>query len=329
MKPNRFLIIGAGQLGSRHLQALVKYDRTDFEIAVVDPSSASLSLARQRMEEMPNNPLMRNASFHESVGLVKGSVDFAVIATNANHRLKALEQLLAVADVKHLLLEKVLFPSSNELDKAAVLIEKYGVDTWVNCPRRMYALYAQLQAHLHNDRNICLEVRGGQWGLACNAIHFIDLWAFLSQSVDYRIDTGALDVDVLESKRAGYKELTGTLRGVGDKGFFSLTCDREILSPEIKVTIRSENATIHIDEIARLVKATDSQGRELLFHQYEPVPQSNLTHQVATALLAEGHCPLTPFNESAVLHRTFLDGLLEFFNQRAVPPVICDVCPVT
>ena len=43
------LVIGAGQLGSRHLQAL-KLVQNDLSISVVDPFQASLDVAKERFE---------------------------------------------------------------------------------------------------------------------------------------------------------------------------------------------------------------------------------------------------------------------------------------
>ncbi|MCV3262394.1 Gfo/Idh/MocA family oxidoreductase [Vibrio harveyi] len=50
MKDN-LLIIGAGQLGSRHLQALAQLD-DKFSIYVLDPFEQSLEVAKQRYQEV-------------------------------------------------------------------------------------------------------------------------------------------------------------------------------------------------------------------------------------------------------------------------------------
>ena len=55
--PKRIAIIGAGQLGSRHLQGLTKI-KQDIHITVIDPNPSALEIARQRFVEMPENPLI-------------------------------------------------------------------------------------------------------------------------------------------------------------------------------------------------------------------------------------------------------------------------------
>ena len=44
-------IIGAGQLGSRHLQGLLSYKKESLNIFIIDPSDDSLFIAKQRALE--------------------------------------------------------------------------------------------------------------------------------------------------------------------------------------------------------------------------------------------------------------------------------------
>ena len=56
MTKYKIFIIGAGQIGSRHLQAL-RAVRIPLKISVIDPSTESLDLAKQRYEEMPKGKI--------------------------------------------------------------------------------------------------------------------------------------------------------------------------------------------------------------------------------------------------------------------------------
>ena len=75
-------IIGAGQLGSRHLQGLSIISQ-DVEIIVIDPNSDVLELAQKRYEEMPSNSHVRSVNYHQNIPELDGEVDLAIIATNA------------------------------------------------------------------------------------------------------------------------------------------------------------------------------------------------------------------------------------------------------
>ena len=69
----RLLIIGAGQLGSRHLQGLSKINN-DIEIAVVDPNRDALELAHNRYEEMPSNSHIHSVDYH----VLSSSINFGL-----------------------------------------------------------------------------------------------------------------------------------------------------------------------------------------------------------------------------------------------------------
>ena len=58
----KIALIGAGQLGSRHLQGLAKSD-LEISIEVVEPFEVSRNTAKQRFEEIPTNEKIVNIDF--------------------------------------------------------------------------------------------------------------------------------------------------------------------------------------------------------------------------------------------------------------------------
>jgi threonine dehydrogenase-like Zn-dependent dehydrogenase len=108
---HRILIIGAGQLGSRHLQALSSV-ANPLTIDVIDPNGDSLAIAKERFEAMPNNH-SHSIQYHTEIpGHL--TVDIAIIASGAKVRRKIIEQLLASNSVKYFILEKILFSSRED-----------------------------------------------------------------------------------------------------------------------------------------------------------------------------------------------------------------------
>ena len=75
-------IIGAGQLGSRHLQGLLKY-KTQQDIYVLDPSQDSLKLARQRADEISHQ---HRVHFVADWTAIPQNIELAIVATNSNVR---------------------------------------------------------------------------------------------------------------------------------------------------------------------------------------------------------------------------------------------------
>ena len=107
------VVIGAGQLGSRHLQALAKVS-FPVKIEVVDPFAESLEIARARFDEMPSNSNIYGINFYSSISELSKKIDLAIIATTADIRAEIIHALIEHCDVKNLVLEKVLFQQPDE-----------------------------------------------------------------------------------------------------------------------------------------------------------------------------------------------------------------------
>lgn len=320
------VVIGAGQLGSRHLQALSKVN-FQTTIDVVDPFAASLEVARARFNEMPSNPNVFGISFFSSLSELSIKVDLAIIATNADIRADVIHTLLKHCDVKNLVLEKVLFQKPEEYTEIQILLKAQNVKVWVNHPRRMFPYYAKLKELLAGSKQVSYQVQGGDWGLACNGLHFIDHLAFLTGCEDLEINTGGLNPSVISSKRKGYLEVSGTLSGKIGAHPFELFCHEEA-SPVV-ITICADNLKAIIDEGNGWVKISRKKngwqwGEEKTKIIYF---QSELSSKIAEDILGVGQCDLPTFVEATKLHIPFIHAILEHINRYGVEKHTA--CPIT
>ena len=97
---NRVAIIGAGQLGSRHLQGLLK-SKSEQVIYVLDPSESSLKISRNRAQEIKNN---HNLLFITDWNKLPNYLDLVIVSTGANVRSKVVSKLLTDFKVKNLII---------------------------------------------------------------------------------------------------------------------------------------------------------------------------------------------------------------------------------
>jgi len=321
-------IVGAGQLGSRHLQALALLE-SPVAITLVDPQAAALELARERFAQVVTEGRASRARYAGDMSALPAHVDVVVVATPANSRLAVVSQLLETSEVSYLVLEKVLVQSSGDLDALTKVVGE--TPTWVNCPRRMFAFYQALRQQLHGKGAIDLELRGGNWGIACNSVHFLDLAVFLTGSSVRSIDTTGLDPVVRESKRAGFKELTGTLRGeLVDGSRIQLEARPHATEAgSMRVRLRDGSFTATIVESAKQASlSVGSIGGKTGQVEVDLRHQSGLTQEVVQSLMRAGDCSLTPLHESVSVHRPFLDALLGVF-QRLEPEAGHTRAPIT
>lgn len=322
-------ILGGGQLGSRHLQAL-SLVLQQMEIWVIDPREESRTTAHQRWEEVAGEAGRRhNVRFAENASDLPHRVDVAIIATNADVRRPVTEALLAGHELGAVVFEKVLFPA--EADYAAVsrLLRANRVSAWVNCPRRIWKSYQSLKERIGNRRVYSLEASGSLWGLGCNSIHMVDLLAWISSACNIKVDHVKLSPEIIPAKRAGFVEFTGVMVGHTDKGaMFSLSAWPSVGIPfTLKITAENLVAEIREDEGKAWVATSDNNWvwcEESVHQEF----QSQLTHTVVEKIIRGEDPGLTPYEESVQLHLplilAFLDHLKTARNQSWLSE-----CPIT
>lgn len=317
----RIAVIGAGQLGSRHLQALCR-SHLAFDVHVADPSPASLDIARQRLAEVNGGNV--TATFTDR--LPDGAhYDVVVVATSSGPRAAATRDLLTRCTVGAVIFEKILFTRLEDYDAIGSLLAQKGVKAWVNCPRRMYPHTKPLSALLSGP--VSLAMQGGMWGMACNSIHFVDFVAHLCGTDTFTWDVSGLDPVLHESPRHGYREFSGTLVVRGDDGSvvrLSAIAD-SAASPVVHIIGSAGSAVLdEINNIGTLYRRDEGWKPEAF--SFRLPYQSELTHLAVESILADGQCPLTPYDVSARLHRPMLKAFLDHCARCGLET---DTCPVT
>jgi len=320
---HKIILIGAGQLGSRHLQGLARSQR-ELDIDVVDPAPASLDVAVARFAEVAEASSNVTATFLNEIPTGR-DYEAAIIATSSGPRAAVARELLSRCGVGALVFEKVLFTRLEDYDSVGELLAGKSVPAWVNCPRRMYPLYKELRPVLGGPVRVAQQ--GGMWGLGCNAVHFADLAAFLSGEERFTWDASGLDCAVHDSSRKGYIEFSGTLTAEAPGGAqLALHARAGSVAPPV-LNILGQRATAVIDEI----HGSGTICREDNGWKPEPLEvrlpyQSELSHLFLEDILARGACELPGFKGSALLHTGMIQALLGHLRRcgRSV-----ESCPIT
>jgi hypothetical protein len=300
-------IIGAGQLGSRHLQALHTV-KTPLRIEVIDPAKASLAVAQERYESLGKNDKHQIGFFHKTVDMEP--TDIAIIATSSNVRRKVLEELLSVSSIKFAILEKLLFDVREDYAAVGGMLDQSSTRAWVNCPMRVMPVYEKIRANLQG-MPISYRVTGSQFGLVTNAIHYIDHVSHLTGCAEYELETGGLDRTPIISKRAGFLEFNGTLVArFADGSRLEMACYPSGNAPVV-VEIFNQSHRYIVRESEGKLWRSSVEGGWVWYEEPAPIPyQSQITAGVVESLLKTGECGLAPYPISAKLHLALLEPLL-------------------
>ena len=310
----KVVLIGAGNIGSRHAQALMKLE-IDVDITVFDVSAAYLYVCKARIEEIARADYKTTTHYVTGFNQLPGSVDLAIIATSSGHRLISLEKLLSATTCKCIILEKFLFPTKAEYKQAALLLQQHKESrVYVNCVKRMFGAYQFVKEQLDSiDGRIKMNLTGNNWGLAGNAVHYIDLFSYLTNEDQLTISlTETPFSEIVESKREGYIELLGECKVVSAHGDEAGIVSAPGEYKEIECRIEKGGKEFLIIELGSTIEVIIDNGKTVFDYPF----QSLLTKQYAEELLANGKISLTEYKVSADQHLKFLDATEEFIRTK-------------
>jgi len=303
------LVVGAGNLGRRHLQSLALC-KQDIEISVVDSSREALGFAKSAVEQIG---LAGEIRFLDSLSDLQEGIDLAVVATTARGRLDILVRLLELG-VKDIVLEKVAFNSMVDIASARELLRGKHVRIWVNCPRRLYPIYKELKVKLAGEQFKSFEVSGNRFGMACNGIHFIDLLAYLIGENTYEISAAGVN-QIIESKRSGYVEFYGQMVGNFASGCeIKLTCGTEGRNAAFAIHMEMTNGSLDINELEGRVSLVLAGKKEVI--DFKSPYQSELTGPLVDSILTGRACDLASFEESMDLHSPFIQAAYDAYSAK-------------
>ena len=304
------LLVGAGELGSRHLQGLASVAAQ--KVLVVEPLSAARERAIARFAEVAtgSSPALE---FVDDIDGLDQRAAVGIIATSSMLRREVVERLVGRGVMPHqLVLEKFLFPAVADYAAVAALVKN---DTVVNTPRRRWALYRALRGRLSTP--FTLRVRGTGWGLCCNAVHFADIFAFLVGSAptfDFALEPG-----VASAKRLGYVEIYGSIVGRAQDCTLELDCNLgESVAIEIEVVV---------DGVGHRIDERSGSCSGLGIVTSAPPFQSADTGALVTSMLAGLETALPTLAASTAIHLPLLAGFLNHYQRFVDAEAL--LCPVT
>ena len=319
-------VIGAGEIGSRHLQGIVKSE-LGMNLYVVDLSEENLEKAKKRINEINYDQKRKIINYQNDIRSLPPCIDLMVIATSSNARFNIIKSLVSFTKIKYLLLEKVLFQRIEEYVEVSKILNEYEIMTWVNCPRRLYPYLQELKTYLTSIKPLDISYSGGAWGLACNAIHIIDLVNYFTGEYVERIDVSRLDKMLIESKRPGFFEISGELKIFFENS--SLTLSSKVTPNNFPVLdIYSDDFRINLFETKNLSVCQFQSDKDFSFKSKIQMPfQSELTNIVMEQILETGSCILPTYEISKKLHIPFIKSMISFFQKNYEQDL--DYCPIT
>lgn len=309
-------LIGCGNIGSRHLQSLLAAERPQ-RIWVAEPEAKALAAAKECAAGVDS--VGKEVIYVADLAELPKKLDLAVIATPARERRSAFEALVAAHAVGAMILEKFLFPRLSDYAAVGKSLGETGIPAWVNCPRRVWKGYQEVRDTFCGRTDVTMRQAGSAWGLASNAVHLLDTYAYVTGSAPVAVKADRLDPASGDSKRPGYLEVFGTLDAVvPGSGGIELTCYRQGALPRL-VEFVSAEARVLIDEgRGKAIWTTPNvKGEE---RSFDVLPVSAMGF-VFDGILDQHACGLPTYAEASTQHQLVLHAINRHLHQDANEPL--------
>jgi len=303
------LIIGLGNVGSRYLQGIKKYNK-QLNIFALDPSIKSLKIAKKRWDEIifagPNHKLHLIHNYSH----VPKEIHLAIISTTAEIRFQIIKEIFENFHIHASIFEKVLVQSLEDLNELEKKF-KNVTSAWVNCGYREMLTHQKLRNIISTQGPLKAYYGSvkGLW-LACNSVHYLDLMTWWSGENLLEIDTSNLDKKWVKSNRQSFWEIEGTLNAIYSNGSkLGLESCLNVVSDIMKVkTIKGEWIVNDLGE-----GFAKGPGELCL-----PIIEENLSDistNIVKSILETGLSNLPKIDNSVHIHRIFLVAMLKHWNK--------------
>lgn len=322
-KIKKIVLVGCGNIGSRHLQAIVKL-KDSISIQIIEPDLKAQTLAKSRLNEIKYNKFKHEIFWHKSLSEIKNKSDLVIVATNSKGRINLIQKLLNLGH-KKFIIEKIVCQSSDEYNKLLLLFKKFRAKGWVNTNRRYFKVYQIIKKKFVDSKFIQLSVFAGNSDLGTNAIHFLDLFSWFVEDYEIKLNGEFLGNEIFKNKRGeNFKEFQGTVISFSKNSFISLTFFPAKKESFI-IKIYGEDRFASVDELEEQSYFVNKKGKEKINAKFGHT--SELTTKIIQDIFSKDDCLLPTLKDSSYLHKE----LFHIFNKHMKKTLNKDVklCPIT
>ena len=317
----KILLVGCGNIGSRHLQALAKI-QDELIIEIIEPNSDNAKIGKERLNEISSTK-SHTISWKTSLEYLSPS-DFVIVSTPAMGRAQILSKLLDMGNT-NFLIEKLVCQSKKEYILLLKNFENKSANGWVNTTRRYFEIYQNIKKSFEG-KPFNLSVNAGDSSLGSNAIHFLDLFSWITDEFELKLNGDYLLPKISNNKK--YPELLeffGTITTSTSKNSFLNISFLPYADLPLTLTFQNENNHFVVDETNRNVYFFKNSDNLQLTPNQEY--SSTFMTRVFNDILLHGTCDLPSLKQSSFSHIE----LFRIFNNhiKKIQNKTVELCPIS
>jgi predicted dehydrogenase len=315
------LIVGLGNIGTRHLEALNKSE-IDFDIYVYDININVYKFIKHKLNH--RRTIFLSSIDNASNNGIPENIDVAIVATSSFGREILIGKLILNFKIKNLILEKVLFQQVESYSNFVSVFKEENINCYVNCPRRVMKSYKILKNELSALNISRITINGGGWNLLSNTIHFLDIIHFFTNDETVNIDIlESLSDKYFESKRRGYIEMNGAFSGQINGIDFIISCDES--NADLVIEIEADESVYSINETLQKITVHKKSSYVSNVFNIEYVSTTSLV--IVEDLLRNHTCGLAKYSIHSILGESLIKLILA--KQNTLLGENSNLCQVT
>ncbi len=301
MKIN-IVIIGLGNIGKRHLQAVSRLSYCSEILGYVlnlEDKKVIAEFCQKNNISTENLRLVTN--FDDTLKAITERT-IVIVSTTAKGRVKIIEQVLKHRPLA-IIAEKPLCQNPSEYEHLINLVKEYNIPIYGNFPKHMYPVYQKIN-HLLKAGSIT-SFNAITWGgMACAGIHALELMTWLLAVKDYKILKAVCHKE-FASKRDGFMDFAADLVLEVNGGIVCSLSASEDKKLEI-YDIASEEKKYSVCESSGKILEVNNNA-EFLVSDLEILHVSQITDQIVDDIVKGGKVRLPDVYESYTAHKILFE----------------------
>ena len=306
---NVIIIIGSGNIGRRYIEALTLI-KLPIDIYIYDNQIDSLTLAKQTISNIrPSLLKNKNFFFEKKFNKKLKKADLAILSTNSDNRKKVFFNIIKKTNISKFIFEKVLFQNLKDYNLFYDYFKNNKRIGWVNCHYRSHSVFKNIKKEIKNLSNIKIELKGSDWGMGSNSIHFIDLFCYLFNDTNYSMDSSNLINKKYKSKRPGFIEFFGKLKIQNNHGNRMYLIDDKKYHGKMNLIIKNKHFYLNYNFYKKTIKR--SVKKNIFTNSYFEIPLLSKSVNIQIhKILKQKNCDLVNILESISIHKPMFKSFL-------------------
>ena len=294
------LLIGCGNIGFRHFQALIS-SSLPLNIYIQEKNVNNLNILKNYVNI--NQKTFQNFFYIDHLNQISKNLDLAIIATLSQNRFDIIKNLFFFNKPKYLILEKPLFVFDYDYKKAEKIFKENDCKVCVNQHFSSQPAFIEIQSFFKNAKNFQMDVYGNRWGICCNAVHYIELFqSFINRD---QIEVNKTNFrKVTNSKRKPYFDIDGEIsfKSSNDSILKLNNYENDDLPVEINIDFKSDKIEVKCMLISNRLECVFRSKNEIIKKNYTFLYVSEMSSIFLKEIFENYSCSLPLYEISQIQH---------------------------